>query len=224
MSKKTFLVIGIGTFGFNLARELADMGHEVVAVDRDQRGINEIRDLVSEAVVADATDREALDQLGIDHIDAAVVCMGQANIGPSVLVTLHLKDMDADEIVVVATSPEHGRIVEKIGATSVVFPDVEVALRLARSLSTPHMFSQFDLPQGYSLIEIKAPKELQDKTLLDAKIRSNYGITVVLIKRTGENGEEISIIPSPQDSVYENDVLFVIGEEKEVENFKKLDV
>lgn len=224
MMKKTFLVIGIDTFGFNLAKELANMGHEVVAVDNNERKINEIRDFVSEAVVADATDRDALDELGIDRIDGGVVSMGQSFIGPSVLVTLHLKEMEVEEIVVIASTPEHGRIVEKIGATSIVFPDEEVALRLARSLGTPHMFSQFDLPQGYSLIEIKAPKELQNKTLLGAKIRSNYGITVVLIKRKNDRGEEVSIIPGPQDEVLEDDILFVLGEEENVEKFKELKV
>jgi trk system potassium uptake protein TrkA len=224
MKKKTFLVLGLDNFGYSLAKELYKNGQEVIVVDMDEKRISEIRDEVSEAVVADATDRDTIEELGLDKVDAAVVSLGETRIGPSVLATLHLKEMGIENIIVKAVSSEHGRIVEKIGATKVVFPEFEIAQRLASKLSVSHVFEEVDFPEGYSLIEILAPKKLQGKTLIEAQIRTNYGITVVWIKRTTEDGKVISILPNPDDKVYKDDVLFVLGLHEDIEKFKKLEV
>lgn len=224
MKKKTFLVLGLDNFGYSLAKELYESGQEVIVVDIDEKRIAEIRDEVSEAVIADATDRDTIEELGLDKVDAAVVSLGENKIGPSVLATLHLKEMGIENIIVKAISSEHGRIVERIGANKVVYPEFEIAQRLANKLSVSHVFEEVDFPEGYSLIEILAPKKLHDKTLLDAQIRTNYGITVVWIKRTTEDGKVISILPNPDDKVYKDDVLFVLGLHENIEKFKKLEV
>jgi len=224
MKKKTFLILGLDNFGFSLAGQLHELGQEVIVVDIDEKRVAEIRDEVSEAVIADATDRDTIEELGLDKVDAAVVSLGETRIGPSVLATLHLKDMGIENIIVKAVSSEHGRIVEKIGATKVVFPEFEIAQRLANKLSVSHVFEEVDFPEGYSLIEILAPKKLQGKTLLEAQIRTNYGITVVWIRRTTEDGKVISILPNPDDKVYKDDVLFVLGLHEDIEKFKKLEV
>lgn len=224
MKKKTFLILGLDNFGHSLAKQLYELGQEVIVVDMDEKRISEIRDEVSEAVIADVTDRDTIEELGLDKVDAAVVSLGETRIGPSVLATLHLKEMGIENIIVKAVSSEHGRIAENIGATKVVFPEHEIAVRLAKKLSVSHVFEEVDFPEGYSLIEILAPKKLQGKTLYEAQIRTNYGITVVWIRRTTEDGKVISILPAPNDKVYEGDVLFVLGLQQDIEKFKTLEV
>ena len=224
MSKRTYLVLGLDNFGFNVAKELCENGQEVIVVDLNEKRIAEVRDHVTEAIIADATDKDTLEELGIDKVDGAIVSLGETKIGPSVLATLHLKDMGLDNIIVKAISREHGRIVEKIGASKIVFPEQELAQRLAKKLTFTHVFEQVDLPEGYSLVEILAPRKLQDRTLQEAQIRSNYGITVVWIKRKLPSGKVISILPNPDDKVYKDDVLFVLGLNEDVEKFKRLEV
>jgi trk system potassium uptake protein TrkA len=222
MRKSRFLVCGLGNFGSNVAKRLFEKSHEVIAIDIDEKKAKEAKDYVSEAVVADVSDREALDQLGLDAIDAAVISLGETRIDASVLATLHLKDMGTKKIVVKAISPEHARIVEKIGATEVIFPEKEAGQRLADRLSTPHVFEQINLHEGYTLVEMMAPKELWGKTLKEAHIRSRYGVTVVWINREYPDGREVSVVPTPDDRIVEGDVLFVLGEERAVEKFKEL--
>lgn len=224
MSKRTFLVLGLDNFGYNLAKALFENGQEVIVVDMDAKRIADVRDEVSEAVVADCTDRETLRELGIDRIDGAIVSLGETKIGPSVLATLQLKDLGVENIIVKAISTEHGRIVEKIGATKVIFPEQEIAQRLAMRLTYTHVFEQVNLPEGYSLVEILAPKKLWDKTLHEAQVRSNYGVTVVWIKRKLPSGKVTSVLPGPGDKVYKDDVLFVLGLNEDVEGFKRLEV
>ena len=222
MKRSRFLVCGLGNFGSRIARRLFENGHEVIAIDLDEKKIREAKDYVSEAIVADVSEREALDQLGLDAIDAAVISLGEERIDASVLATLHLRDIGIKRIIVKTISPDHARIVEKIGATEVIFPEKEAAFRLADRLSNPHVFEQINLHEGYALVEMMAPRELWDKTLTEAGVRSKYGITVVWINRKAPNGKETSIVPRPEDTIVEGDVLFVLGEEKAVEAFKKL--
>ena len=222
MSRSRFLICGLGNFGTYLARKLFENGQEVVAIDINEKRVGDAKDYVSEAVVADVSQREALEQLGLDKIDAAVISLGEARIDASILATLYLRDLGIKRIIVKTISTDHARIVEKIGATEVIFPEKEAALRLADRLSNPNVFEQITLHEGYALVEMMAPKELRDKTLMEAGIRSKYGITVVWINRKAPNGKEVSIVPRPEDRILEGDVLFVLGEEKAIEEFKKL--
>ncbi len=224
MRKGKFLVVGLGSFGSHVARRLYEKGQEVIAIDIDPKRVGEAKDYVSEAVVADVSQREVLDQLGLGTIDAAVISLGESRIDPSVLATLHLTDIGIKKIIVKAISPEHSRILEKIGATEIISPEKEAGIRLAERLSTPHVFEQINLHEGYTLVEMMAPRELWDKTLTQASIRSKHGITVVWINRKAPNGRETSIVPRPEDRIIEGDVLFVLGEEKAVEEFKKLKI
>lgn len=222
MNNGRFLVCGLGNFGSNLARRLFEQGQEVIAIDINEKKIAEAKDYVSEAIIADVSHREALEQIGFGTVDAAVISLGETRIDTSVLATLHLKDLGIQKIIVKAISAEHARIVERIGATEVIFPEKEAAHRLADKLSTPHVFEQVSLHQGYTLVEMLAPRELCHKTLKEANIRSKYNITVVWINRKTAAGQEISIVPRPEDKVLQGDVLFVLGDEKAIEEFKKL--
>ncbi|MGH7792415.1 MAG: potassium channel family protein, partial [Thermodesulfobacteriota bacterium] len=139
MKRSRFLVCGLGNFGSRIARRLFENGHEVIAIDLDEKKIREAKDYVSEAIVADVSEREALDQLGLDGIDAAVISLGEERIDASVLATLHLKDIGIAKIIVKGISPEHKRIVTRLGATEVIFPEQEAGLRLADRLSNPNV-------------------------------------------------------------------------------------
>ena len=224
MTKGRFLICGLGNFGANVAMKLFEKDNEVIAVDVDEKKVRDAKDYVSEAIVADVSVKETLNQLNLINIDAAVISLGESRIDASILSTLLLKDLGIKKIIVKVISEEHARIVEKIGATEIVFPEQEAGLRLAERLCNPNLFDQIRLPENYTLAQLLAPKELQGKSLKDAQIRTNYGITVVLITRKKPGGEEISIVPTPDDYVYDGDTLFVLGEHVFVEKFEGLKV
>ena len=217
---RRFAVIGLGHFGFHVARRLYEDGHEVIAVDRDADAVKEIEEYVTEAVVTDASERENLEAIGIGEVDVAVVSLGE-RLDASILVTLYLKEMGVKRIVVKALSEDHAKVLTTIGATDVVFPERDMALRVAERLSTPTVLDQMEFMEGYSVVEMEAPKILHGMALRDADIRNRYGLSVVLIKRKGPGGKVI-VAPKAADVIEEGDVLVLLGEDAMIEKFKKL--
>lgn len=215
-------VIGLGNFGFNLAKTLAEKGVQVLAIDKDEELVDEIKDMVSYAVVADALDKEAMVSLDLEHMDAVVVGLGQ--IDTSVLVTLFLKELNIKEIIVKATSEDHQKILEILGATLVVFPEKDVAIRTANRLVSPNVIDFLPLAPDYSIAEVKPLEEFEGKTLADIGLRSNYGLEVIAIKGGNEKvagaTKGFAFIPSPGYRIKRDDVLIVLGEDKKLESFR----
>ncbi|MDT8317224.1 MAG: TrkA family potassium uptake protein [bacterium] len=217
---RRFAVIGLGNFGFNVARRLYEDGHDVIAIDLNKDIIQQVKEYSTQSIIADATERGTLETLGIDDTDVAVVSLGE-KLDASILVTLHLKEMGVGKIIVKALTGDHAKVLGLIGATEVVFPERDMAIRLAERLSCPTVLDQVEFKEGYSVLEIETPRKFWGLTLKDAGIRNQFNLSVILIRKGGAEGAAI-IAPGPDDVIVEGDVLVLIGEDEFVEKFKNL--
>lgn len=211
MSNKQFVVIGLGRFGLSVAKTLYDLGNDVLAIDMDEDLVQEISDNVTHAVQVDATDENALRSLGIRNFDVAVVTIG-ANIQASVMVTLLVKELGVKYIIAKGNSDLHAKVLYKIGADKVVLPEKDMGVRVAHNLVSPSILDCIELSADYSIMEVKALEEWKGKNLSELKLRSEYGINVVAIKK----GDEINISPSADDKVESGDVIVAIGSSEEL--------
>lgn len=217
MDKPQFAVIGLGNFGFAVAKTLAEKGYQVLCIDRSEERLERVRDIAIHAVQADATDEKVLREVGIEEMDCAVVSLGQS-MEMSLLVALALKDLGVKQLVVKAVSPLHGRVLKKLGVDRVVFPEAEMGRRVAETLVTPSILDYLELGEGYSVAEVGAPKKFWEKNLAELQLRTEYGVTVLAIRRASK-GDQPTIVVSPSggEVVREGDILVVIGEDKNLE-------
>ncbi|MGB9553038.1 MAG: potassium channel family protein [bacterium] len=212
--RKHFAVLGLGRFGKYLALSLAKMGNSVLALDQDEKLVQDISDFVSVARVVDCTDIEALREAGVANADVAVVAIG-TNIEASVLAAMALKDLGVPFIVAKAMSEIHGKILEKIGVSRVVYPEREMAERIARVLTSTNVMDIIDLSPDYTMLEEKASARMVGKTLAQIfDFGKRSGILVVAIKRN----DHIIVGPSSSEKILEGDVLVIVGETKEVKS------
>ena len=192
--KKRYCVIGLGSFGFHVAATLYADGHEVMAIDTDRDRIQAVRDHSSFALLADAANKAFLDGQGVREMDAVVVSTGERS-HLSTLITLYLKELGVRRILVKAISEDHGRILEKIGATDIIYPEKDMARRIAHSLSSPNVLEFIPLAEDYSLSETAAPRSFIGKTLIDLDLRNKHGVTVIAIKDMLT--DQFIVAPSP---------------------------
>jgi trk system potassium uptake protein TrkA len=216
MATKEFLVIGLGRFGGGLAETLARMGHDVLGVDADARTVQQFSGVLTHVVEADSTSEAAMRQLGAGDFSTAVVAIG-TDLEASILSTAVLSDLGVARIVAKAVTMAHGRILERVGAHRVVFPERDMGIRVAHSLAGS-MLDYFELDPGFALVETVAPRELAGISLADAEVRKRYGVTVVCIKPR----EGTFTYATPETIVDEGDVLVVAGEKDRVEAFGEL--
>jgi trk system potassium uptake protein len=210
-------VIGLGRFGGALATDLIDHGHEVLGIDVDGRLVQAHATKLTHVVEVDSTDFEAMRQLGASDFQTAVVAIG-TDLEASILTTSVLVDLGVPNIVAKAISEAHGKILNRIGAHRVVFPERDMGVRVARSLAGRDVIDYMELDPGFVLLETKAPPELVGKTLAEAQVRKRYGLTVVSIKSPGAEATYATPETVPQDG----DILVVAGETKKVEDFVHL--
>lgn len=204
--KKQFAVIGIGRFGSSVAKTLCALGHEVLAVDRNQDRVQEIADYVTHAVQADATEEETLKSLGIRNFDAVVVSIGD-DVQSSIMIALLCKEMGVKFVVGKAHDDLHAKVLYKIGVDKVIFPERDMGLKIAHNLASTNILDYIELASDYSLIEVTAIPEWVGKSLKQLNMRSAYGLNVVAIKR----GEDVLVSPKGDDVIAEGDVLVTIG-------------
>jgi trk system potassium uptake protein TrkA len=216
--KKQFAVIGLGNFGFYLASGLFQKGHEVLGIDINPRQVQEIRDQVSRAVIADATDLQALRELELETMDAVVVSIGSV-LNSSILATLNVKDMGVKRVVAKAVSNAHGRILKKIGADEIYFPEKDIALTAAQRLDNPNVLDYLPFMEGYSIVELAPPKEFVGKTLIELNLINNQGIQVVAVKELVP--ERVVMIPTGRYLVKDSDVLVLLGPDKALAGLKE---
>jgi len=216
MATKEFLVIGLGRFGGGLAETLVGMGHDVLGVDADPKPVQEFSGLLTHVVEADSTSEAAMRQLGAGEFGTAVVAIG-TDLEASILTTSVLADLGVARIVAKAVTEAHGRILQRVGAHRVVFPERDMGVRVGHSLAGS-ILDYFQLDPGFALVETAAPRELVGKTLADAEVRKRYGITVVCIKPQGGS----FTYATPDTVVQEGDVLVVAGETRRAEAFGEL--
>ncbi len=214
--KREFAVIGLGRFGGSICEELSLEGMNVLAIDSSEQKINEFKNIASHAVIADATDESVLKDLGINNIDHVIVAIGE-NIQASILTTVILTDLGIKKITVKAQNDYHEKILKRIGADHVVHPERDMGRRLAHSLISSNILDYLELSEDHSMVEVKAGKNLVGKTLIELDIRANYGCNVVAIRR----GKQMNVSPSAEDKLREDDVLVVIGADKDIYKFEK---
>jgi trk system potassium uptake protein TrkA len=207
------LVVGLGRFGSALAVNLAQLGHDVMAVDADPALVQQYSDQLTHVVQADATSEAAMRQLGAADFDRAVVAIG-TGIEASLLSTGVLIDLGIREIWAKAITTPHGRILERIGAGHVVYPERETGQRVAHLISGRLMdYMEFD--DGFTIIKMRAPREAHDRTLAESALRGKYGVTIVGVKRPGEG----FIYARPDTHIRADDVIIVAGSRDVVEKF-----
>ncbi|WP_337102758.1 potassium channel family protein [Paenibacillus sp. YIM B09110] len=211
MSKKQFAIVGMGRFGSSVAKALTEMGYEVLAIDSSEDRIQDVVGTVTHAVSADSTDEEALRALGVRNFDVVVVAIGQ-DIQASILTTIILKDLGVKTLIVKAQNELHGKVVSKIGADKVIYPERDMGLRLAHHLASPNILDYIELSDDYSIVEMKASNAMVGKSLKQLDIRAKYKCNVMAIK----TGPEMNIAPYADDLIRMNDVLVIVGKNSDV--------
>lgn len=214
---KQFAVIGLGRFGTSMVKSLISLGHEVLAVDVKEQRVKNVIDIATHAVQADATDEETLKELGIRNFDVVIISIGQ-DIQASILATLLVKESGVDYVVAKALSELHGKVLERIGADRVVYPEREMAVRVAHNLESKNVVDYIELSAEHSIVEVTALPQLVDKTLMDLDLRAKYGISILAIKK--EDGE-ILVNPGGDTVVEENDILVAMGTNEELRHVEQ---
>ncbi|MFD0675069.1 potassium channel family protein [Cohnella sp. GCM10027633] len=216
MGKKQYAVIGLGRFGSSVAKYLSEMGYEVLAVDDNAERVQDLANVVTHAVSADSTDEEAMRALGIRNFDVVVVAIGQ-DIQASILTTLILKDLGVPYIIVKAQSDLHGKVLNKIGADKVVFPERDMGLRVAHHLISPNILEHIELSKDYSIVEMKTPSAMLGRSLKELDIRSKYNCNVLALKQEGE----MNITPSADQPLTEDDILVIVGKNEQLNKLEQ---
>lgn len=214
---KSFVVIGLGRFGCEAARQLCAQGREVLAIDSHPDVVQQISDKVTQAVVADARDIGVLRSVGVQDFACGIVAIG-ANLADSVLATMHLKELGVPFVVCKAQDEVHKQVLLKLGADKVVIPEKENAARLAKSLASTNVLDYIELSEDYGIVEMPAPKSWWEKSLIELNIRAKLGVNIIGIKRQGD----ITISPTADFRILEGDVMVVLGSTAALNAVQKL--
>jgi len=213
---KHFGVIGLGMFGTSVAVTLEKLGYKVLAIDKDEKKVHAIKDLVTAAKQVDAIDEEALREAGIANCDVVVIAIGE-DIESNILATIIIKEMGVKRIIVKAKNDMHGKVIEKLGVERVVYPEKDMGVRLANQIVSSDILEFIEISPDYSIEEVKAVEEFIGKSLKVLDLRKRYGISVMALRR----GAELIIIPPAEEAIKEGDILIVIGETKNIKEFGK---
>ena len=206
---KQYIVFGLGRFGRSIAETLCQDGSEVLGVDRRMDLVEEVKDKLTHAIQMDAMDRDALNALGIPDFDVAFVTMG-SDIRASGTIVLQLKELGARRVIAKAHDEFHGRMLEKLGADQILFPERDMGRRVAHNLVSGSIIDYLELSPDYSMAEIRPKREWIGRTLKDLALRSSMGINVVAIR----SGESLNAMPTPETMLQAEDVLLVVISEK----------
>lgn len=216
MKAKSFAVIGLGQFGMTLARELANADYDVLAIDDKDENIQEIADAVTYAVRADVREPDILKSLGVQNVDVAIVAVAE-NMEASITATMQAKDLGVPMVLSKAMNSLHGRILEKIGADQVIYPERSMGLRVARNLTSDGFEDIFELSSEFSMAEFRIPAEWVGKSLAELKIREKYRINVVAVKL----GDEVNVNVDPMQKLEAGCILVAAGKNQDLNKVKR---
>ena len=216
---RSFAIIGLSSFGHYLAKYLSEKGHQVMAIDKDEDKIERVKSFVDRAVIADANEKETLAGLGLAELDVVIVSLGDY-IDASILVTLYLRELRVKKIVAKAITEDHGKILDIIGATQVVFPERDEAYRLAQTIETDYVLDSISISEGISIIEIAPPNDVVGKTLGQVDLRNRYGVLVLIVKELVP--EKIVMIPTADHMIKDSDILVILGKDEDLAKIKKM--
>lgn len=214
---KSYIVIGLGLFGAEVARKLCELGCEVLAMDIRSDLVQQISDDVTHAVVGDGQDKEVLKALGAGNFDCAIIAIGD-DLAASVLCTMNLKELNVPYIVCKAHDATHRRVLEKLGVDRVVIPEYEFAGKLARSLSSHNVLDYIELSEDYGILEVPAPKSWVGKTIKELNVRAKLGVNIIAVN----SGNVTNVSPAASYRILAGDIMVVLGDNKALETVQKL--
>ena len=217
MKRKEFVIFGVGDFGMNVAKTLANSGATVMVVDKEESQLEKVASEVTHTISADATNPEAMKQLGIRNYDGAIVGIGH-NLETSALITMQLKEMDVPFIMVKASTDIEGRILTRVGADKVIFPDREMGIRVGNDIINGNYFEAIELSDEYSIVDMPVPTSWVGKTLQQLKVRSKYGISIIGIRGL----EELNVNPAADYRLLAQDILIVLGHNTEIQRLREI--
>lgn len=203
--KDTYGIIGLGRFGYALALELAEEGAELVVLDKDEEKVRMLRDYTENAFVVRSLDKKSLAETGIQNCDVVVVCISE-QIDTSILTTLNLKSIGVGKVIAKASSTEHGEILEKLGA-EVVYPERDMALRLAHRLEAAKVLDFVQLSESVNISKMMVPEKIVGKSVMEVNFRKRFGSNIIAIENNGTVSESVR----PDDLFRKNDILYVSG-------------
>jgi trk system potassium uptake protein len=213
-----FAVIGLGRFGSHLASRLYELGHEVLAVDQDADLVQAMRDRVSQVAQVDAREKAQLRALGLKDFDTAIISVGE-HLEASTLAALYCKELEL-RVVARAVTEDHGKILEALGVDEIVFPERDMALRLAERLASTNLLDFIALGSDYSIAEVATPSPFIGKSLTELQVRQRFNVQVIAIQDvlTGN----VAMAPPPDVRIRDSDVLVILGSKKDIERFQKV--
>lgn len=214
---KSYIVVGLGRFGTQVAKKLYELGCEVLAIDNSNVKVQQLSNDVTHAVVGDARDKEVLRALGAKDFDCAVVAIGDS-LADSVLATMNLKELGVPKVICKASDETHRQVLKKLGADQVVIPEQENAVRLAKSLASRNVLDYIELSEDYGIVEVPAPNPWLDKSLIELNIRAKLGVNILAVRRGGE----ITVSPSADFRILQGDILVVLGDTAALNAMQKL--
>ncbi len=206
-----FVVIGLGRLGKSVATTLTELGKEVLVIDTNKDAVNQMEGMVSGAVVADATGTDVLHSLGVQNFDCAIVCIGK-DLQASILTTLICKDLGVNYVVAKAKNEQIKKVLERIGADMVVFPEVYMGKKVANMLINPSMNEILNLTDNFKIVEVPVPDSWQNKTIIELDVRKKYKVSIIFVRR-----ENSVVTIEPETTFLKGDVLIAAGESNKLE-------
>jgi len=216
---KRFAVIGLGNFGFHVVKALYEDGNEVVALDTDRNRVQAIDPFSTEAIVLDATDREAIKSLGLESMDGVVVSTG-TKISTSILICLYLQEIGVRKILAKAQDEDHGKIMRRVGATEIIHPERDMAIRVSKSLSRPNILDFIPLADEFDLVQVGPPREFIGKSLKELNLRARYNVHIIAIKELVP--ENFQLVPPASFVVKDSDILIMLGKTQDIKKIRAL--
>ena len=216
---KTFVVIGLGRFGSAVATELSSLGHEVLALDDSEENVQKVADKVTHAVTGDARDPAVLRALGVRNYDCAVVAVG-VDVGTSALITLNLKELGVRQVICKAQSHVHRKVLEKIGADRVVFPEHEMGVKLAQGLSSSSVLNFIELSDDFGIVELEIPKSWQHRSIRDLDVRAKHHVNIIAVRK-GSTGT-LEVAPGGDYVLEAKDAVVTLGRNEDINRLHDL--
>ena len=216
---KTFVVIGLGRFGTAVATELCELGHEVLAIDASEEGVQQVADRVTHDVAGDARDPAVLRALGVRNYDCAIVAVGD-DVGNSALITLNLKEIGVKRVICKAQSHVHRKVLEKIGADRVVFPEHEMGVKLAQGLSSSSVLNFIELSDDFGIVELEIPKSWQHRSIRDLDVRAKHHVNIIAVRK-GSTGQ-LDVAPGGDYVLEAKDAVVTLGRNEDINRLHDL--
>ncbi len=216
---KRFAVIGLGNFGFHAAKALYEDGNEVIAIDTDKTRVQLIDPHSTDAIVLDATDKDAIKSLGLERMDGVIVSTG-TKISPSILICLHLQEIGVKNILAKALDEDHAKILKRVGANEIIHPERDMALRISRGLSQPNMLDFIPIAEDFDLLQVAPPRGFIGKSLKELNLRAKYQVHIIAIKELVP--ENFVLVPPANFVIKDSDILIMLGKSDDIRKIKAL--